>query len=204
MDSSNNNQENLTCCTPLTEESDSLKHLKPMLIIGLFVYFGIIFLDLFYLGDFQLFEYSFLCIMLYFFIVNRCFMIFPMITILLIYNVVGIALPNLGVIVQNKFEKSSKADSIIKFIIYFFMIIFNCFLFYIGFNAYKEIFYLLKNRIQNNPNLIPSYMAGNGQYNNNNNYNGNSGYNYNANNNNNNQSKGFKAFSGKGYVVGSS
>ena len=75
MDSSNNNQENLTCCTPLTEESDSLKHLKPMLIIGLFVYFGIIFLDLFYLGDFQLFEYSFLCIMLYFFIVNRCFMI---------------------------------------------------------------------------------------------------------------------------------
>ena len=82
------------------------------------------------------------------------------------------------------------------------MIIFTCFLFYIGFNAYKEIFYLFRNRIQGNPNLIPSYMAGNGQYNNN--YNGNSGYNYNANNNNNNQSKGFKAFSGKGYVVGSS
>ena len=216
MNEQNDNQENFACCCqPMTEESEEFKKIKPMLITGLFIYIGLLFLDIFYLRDNNLFDYLFLIICIYCLIFNKCFMIFPIYTLFSMYLVLGTSLPGLGIIVQTKFKKPKTTEAIIIFFIYFFIIFFSCFIFYISFNAYKEIRYLFEMKIANNPNLIPSYMATNTTQSNNNYYGSNNNYNSNYNNNNynngnynnnnnNNQNKGFKAFSGKGYTVGGS
>ena len=211
MNERNNNEENFACCCkPITEESEELKKIKPILIGGLFIYLGLLFLDIFYIKNGLLFNYLFLILCIYFLTFNRCFMIFPIYTLFSIYLVLGNSLPIFGLIIQNKFDYPSKTDAIIIFLIEAFIMVFSCFIFYMGFNAYKEIRYLFEMRVANNPSLIPSYMATNANQSNNNyyasnnnNYNNNNNNNYNSNNNN-KQNKGFKAFSGKGYAVGGS
>ena len=195
------------CCQAMTEESEELKKLKPMLTGGIIIYAVLIFVDLFYLKDYILFDYLFLLLFLCFLTYNRCYLIFQIYTLFSLFLVFGTAVPGFGKIIQNKFGKQSLVDAIIKFCIYIFIIIFSCFIFYIGFNAYKEIRSLFEARIQNNPQLIPSYMAANSYQstvNRGNNYNSNNRNSDNNNNSNNNKNKGFKAFSGKGYTVGGS
>ena len=204
MDEPNDGQESC-CCMPMTEESQELKRLKPMLIGGIVIYVILIFVDSFYTKDYQLFDYLFLIIFLCLLTFNRCHFIFQIYTLYSLFIVFGTAVHGCGLIIQNKFKKPSLVDGIIKFFIYLFMIVFSFFIFYIGFSAYKEIRSLYEARMQNNPQLIPGYMApGSNQSTNNGGNNYYNSNNDNNNSNNNSKSKGFKAFSGKGYTVGGS
>ena len=211
-----NNQEDIgCCCQPLTDESEELKKMKPILIGGIIIYAVLLFVDIIYLNDNNLLTYFILIIFLSFFTFNRCFLLFQWFTIISIFLIFETSIPGMGIIIQTRFNSPALLEAIILFIIYLFIIVATCFIFYIGFNAYKEMRYLFEQRISGNPHLIPSYMASNyqGESGNNyvvsNNYGSNSNYNSNSNNNyNNNQNKdskkGFKAFSGKGYTVGGS
>ena len=204
-----NNQEDIgCCCPPMTDESDELKKAKPFLIGGIIIYSVLLILDIIYLDNYNLITYLLLIITLSFFTFNRCFMVFQLFTIISIFLIFGTSIPGMGIIIQIGFKNPDLTVNIIFFIIYLFIIVATCFIFYIGFNAYKEMRYLFEQRVSGNPHLIPSYMASNNQGESGNNYDDGNNYNNNSNNNYNNQNqnshKGFKAFSGKGYTVGGS
>ena len=186
----NNNQDQVSCCQPMVEENDVIKKIKPILKLGIIIYIILTFVDLFYLYTENFFSYIFLSLALFLLSHNKCFFIFQLYTIFSILLVFGTIIPHVGIIIQTNFVNG--ANSIIRFCIFIFIIIFSVFIFYFSFVAYKEIKYLLSQRV-GGPQLIPSYMAPNV-----NNYSSNN----NSNNNNQNKSGGFKAFSGKGYVVG--
>ncbi len=188
----NDNQGQVSCCQPMVEENDVIKKIKPLLNIGIMIYIVLTFVDLFYLVTGNFLSYLFLTLALFFLSHNKCFFIFQLYTIFSILLVFGTIIPNVGIIIQINFQNGS--DDVIRFCIFIFIIIFSVFIFYFSFVAYKEIKYLFSQRA-GGPQLVPSYMAPNV-----NNYNS---HNNNSNNNNNqNKSGGFKAFSGKGYVVG--
>ena len=205
-----NEQGGCCCCPPMTEESDILKKLKPILTVGIVVYCALFVLDLSLLYDGNFFFYLFFIFAVCFLIYNRCFIIFQFYTLGCIFLIFGTALPRAGIIIQNNDLKNSL--DIIRFSIYIFIIIFSIIFYYFSFEAYKEIRYLYLNRSASNPQLNPYMITGpslsNNNYNNNNYNNSNNDYrrnnNDNNNSNNNSQTKGFKAFSGKGYKVGGS
>ena len=204
-----NDQEIGCCCQPITDESEELKKLKPILIGGIIIYSVLLIVDISYLGNKNLLTYFFLIFILSFFTFNRCFIFFQWFTIISIFLIFDTSIPGMGIVIQTGFQSPNITEAIIIFIIYLFIIVATCFIFYIGFNAYKEMRYLYEQRISGNPHLIPSYMATNYQGESGNNYGGSiNNYTSNTNNNYNNQNqssnKGFKAFSGKGYTVGGS
>ena len=205
MNQQNNNNQQAFCCPPMTEESELLKKLKPFLITGIIFYSVLIFLDLFYLNNYNLFLYMVLTLCLTFLAFNRCFLIFQFYTLATIFLIFGTALPCLGIIIQCKFEKDDTTEDIIKFLIYLIIMVFSCILYYFCFEGYKEMRYLFQNMMANNPMAIPGYMSGlivNTNQQNNNYYGNNDGNNYNNYNNNNNNNQGYQAFSGTGYRVG--
>ena len=204
-----NNQEIGCCCQPLTDESDELKKMKPILFGGIIIYTVLLFVDIAYLGDNNLMTYLFLVLILCFFTFNRCFLLFQWFTIISLFLIFGTSIPGMGIIIQTGFQSPDTIEAIIIFIIYLFIIVATCFIFFIGFNSYKEMRYLYEQKISGNPHLIPSYMASNYQGESGNNYGGGNNYtsnsiNKNYNNQNQSSKKGFKAFSGKGYTVGGS
>ena len=199
----NNNQQFL-CCPPMTEETALLKKIKPLLLSGVCFYFILLFLDILYLEDYNLFLYTYLIICLGLLAFNRCFLVFHFYSIATIFLLFGTALPSAGIIIQCKFKKDKTSDDVIKFLIYLSTIVFTCILYYFCFKGYREMKYLFENMISSNPQAIPSYMGGlmintNQQ---NYNYGNNDGNNYNNYNNNNNNTRGYQAFSGRGYRVG--
>ena len=200
-----NNQQQIGCCQPLTDESDELKKTKPILIGGIVIYSVLLILDIVYLGNTNLFTYLFLIIMLSFFTFNRCFLLFQWFTILGIFLIFETSIPGIGIIIQTGFISPDLTEGIIFFIIYLFILVATCFIFYVGFNAYKEMRYLYEQRARGNQYVIPGFMASN-QAERGNNYsdNNNNSRNQYNNNQNKNSNKGFKAFSGKGYTVGGS
>ena len=200
-----NNQQQIGCCQPLTDESDELKKTKPILSGGIVIYSVLLILDIVYLGNTNLFTYLFLIIMLSFFTFNRCFLLFQWFTILGIFLIFETSIPGIGIIIQTGFISPDLTEGIIFFIIYLFILVATCFIFYVGFNAYKEMRYLYEQRARGNQYVIPGFMASN-QAERGNNYsdNNNNSRNQYNNNQNKNSNKGFKAFSGKGYTVGGS
>ena len=198
-----NNQQQIGCCQPLTDESDELKKTKPILIGGIVIYSVLLILDIVYLGNTNLFTYLFLIIMLSFFTFNRCFLLFQWFTILGIFLIFETSIPGIGIIIQTGFNSPDLTEGIIFFIIYLFILVATCFIFYVGFNAYKEMRYLYEQRARGNQYVIPGFMASN-QAESGNNYSNNNNNSRNQYNNNQNSNKGFKAFSGKGYTVGGS
>ena len=187
----NNNQNQISCCQEIVEDNDVIKKIKPILNLGIVIYIIILFVDLFYLDTRNFGSYIFLTLALYLLSFNKCFYIFQFYTIISILLVFDTIIPKIGIIIQIKFRNGT--DSIIKFGIYMFILIFSVFIFYFSFVGYKEMRYLFNQRGGTSP-LIPSYMPSNT-----NNYNSN---NNSINNNNKSNSGGFKAFSGKGYRVG--
>ena len=207
-----NEQGGCCCCPPMTEESEVLKKLKPILTAGIIVYCLLLALDIFLLKDGNFFFYIFFIFAVSFLLFNRCFIIFQFYTLGFIFLIFGTAIPGAGIIVQKGDLKLNKTKEIIKFCIYISIIIFSIIFYYFSFEAYKEMRYLFMMRSSSNPQSIPSYMVSGPSISNNNNYNSNYAYrtnnndnNNDSNNNNNNKNtKGFKAFSGKGYRVGGS
>ena len=210
MNQRNNNNQQILCCPPMTAESELLKKLKPILLSGVFFYFVFLFLDLFFLDNYNLFLYIVLILCLIFLTVNRCFLVFQFYTLATIFLIFGTALPSLGIIIQCEFKKESKTKDTVKFLIYIILMVFSCILYYFCFEGYKEMRYLFQSMIIGNPQAIPSYMSGlmintnqqnNNYYDNNddNNYDNNNNY---RNNNNSNNNQGYQAFSGTGYRVG--
>ena len=214
-----NNQEGTgCCCQPLTDENDELKKIKPILVGGIIIYIVLLFLDIIYLYDNNLFTYLMLILSLSFFTFNRCYILFQWFTIIAIFLIFETAIPGMGIRIQTGFNNPSLLEAVINFVIYFFILASTCFIFFFGFVAYKEMKYLFEATVAGNPSLIPSYMAVNYQGGNGNNYGNNynyySGGNNRRNNNNDDDSednnkrkkskpnKGFTAFSGKGYTVG--
>ena len=198
------------CCPPMTEESDVLKKLKPILTIGLVVYCILLVLDLCLLNNGNFLFFLFFIFAVSFLIYNRCFIIFQFYTLACIFLIFGTALPEAGIIIQKEKLNIKESKEIVKFCIYVFIIIFSIIFYYFTFEAYKEMKYLFETRAASNPQLIPSYMVSGQSPSNNSNSNSNYVYRRNDNNddnnnnNNNKQNKGFKAFSGKGYKVGGS
>ena len=200
-----NNQETGFCCCPIMmEETQEIKRFKPILIAGILIYIIVMFLDLFYLNNVNLFSYgliiTFLCLMTF----NRCYIAFTYYAIFSIILLFQMIIPGFGIPLQSKFPTSKSIGS---FIIYLFMFIFYFIYFYFGFQAYKEMKYVFTNNMSNRPQLGNQFSADFVQSNNNN-YNNygyqNNGNNYNSSSNNSSSSGGFKAFSGKGYQVGGS
>ena len=196
MNSQNNaNEEGCCCCGPMMQETEEFKRLKPYLISGIFFYAVLLCLDIFYLGDSNLFYYIILLTCLCFFTFNRCFILLDLYTFLSILLIFIVAIPKIGIIAQKKFRyKGDMSGSFLIFFIYIFVIIFSCFIFYNMFLAYKDLKYNFMSGMGSTPGITPSYMATQNMT---------SSENYSSNNNNNSgQKKGFKAFSGKGYRVG--
>ena len=192
------------CCPPMTQDSEELKKIKPIQTIGVFIYIGMLILDICYLKNYDLVTYIILILTLSFFTFNRCFVLFQFFTLICIFLIFQTGIPGMGIQIQTLFQEPNIMEAIILFFIYLFIVVASCIIFFFGFNAYKEMNSLYEQRISANPQLIPSYMA-NYQGDSGNNYNNYGGNNYNNNQNNNQSSssnKGFKAFSGKGYVVG--
>ena len=196
MDGNNDDQDSGCCCQPLINESDNIKKMKPILIVGIIFYVIVGCLDTFYLKNYFIFSYIaivvFLCLMVF----NSCFIFFQLYmvfsVILLFQNIIS----TFGVPLQTGFQSQ---NAIGAFIIHIITFIFYFVYFYFCFKTYKEMKYIFLNNIGNSPqlssNLVQSNQSSN-YYNNNNNF---------SNNNNTpSSSKGFKAFSGKGYAVGGS
>ena len=188
-----NNDETGCCCGVMVEESDTLKKMKPILIGGV-VIFGILTIVDFCTDQLLFFYYLILGIILLIMTINRCYLVFFYFTFILIVYLFPSLLSQVGIYIQNKFEKD-----IFKFVIYLISFVLTIVIFYFFFQAYKEMKYLFMNKIQNSPALVG---YGNGIFGG-----GNNTQNYNNSNNSNtndNKSSGFKAFSGKGYRVGGS
>ena len=190
----NNQQDSGCCCQSLIRESDNIKKMKPILIAGIIFYIILAFLDTFYLKNLSFFSYIaivvFLCLMVF----NGCYFFFSMYfifsTLLLVTNII----PTFGVPLQTGFKSN---NAIGAFIIHFIAFVFYFVYFYFGFKTYKEMKYIFQTIVGNSPQLS-SHLVGEDRasYNN---YNGN-----NTNQSTPSTSKGFKAFSGKGYTVGGS
>ena len=190
----NNQPDSGCCCQSLIRESDNIKKMKPILIAGIIFYIILAFLDTFYLKNLSFFSYIaivvFLCLMVF----NGCFFFFSIYfifsTLLLVTNII----PTFGVPLQTGFKSN---NAIGAFIIHFIAFVFYFVYFYFGFKTYKEMKYIFQTIVGNSPQLS-SHLVGEDRasYNN---YNGN-----NTNQSTPSTSKGFKAFSGKGYAVGGS
>ena len=190
----NNQPDSGCCCQSLIRESDNIKKMKPILIAGIIFYIILAFLDTFYLKNLSFFSYIaivvFLCLMVF----NGCYFFFSMYfifsTLLLLTNII----PTFGVPLQTGFKSN---NAIGAFIIHFIAFVFYFVYFYFGFKTYKEMKYIFQTIVGNSPQLS-SHLVGEDRaaYNN---YNGN-----NTNQSTPSTSKGFKAFSGKGYTVGGS
>ena len=184
------------CCGPFVEENDALKKMKPVLVGGLVIYIILLILDLFFNGSRLAIDYLLIIVCLSLMIFNRCYLGFYYYTFLSIIIVFSNCLPICGIVIQNIFDLDR---AVVIFAINLFIIIFSIAFFYFGFQAYKEMKYLFMNRTGMSPQLA-GFTSGYPQ--------SDSNYGSNSSNSNNNssqnKSKGFKAFSGKGYTVGGS
>ena len=194
----NNQPDSGCCCQSLIRESDNIKKMKPILIAGIIFYIILAFLDTFYLKNLSFFSYIaivvFLCLMVF----NGCYFFFSMYfifsTLLLVTNII----PTFGVPLQTGFKSN---NAIGAFIIHFIAFVFYFVYFYFGFKTYKEMKYIFQNNYNNSPQLSQDLVGQDRGYNN---YSNSNNYNSNNNNQSPSSSKGFKAFSGKGYTVGGS
>ena len=196
----NNEQNSVCCCQPLIRENDNIKKMKPILIVGIVIYVIVGCLDTFYLKNIFFLSYIaivvFLCLMVF----NGCFILFQVYTVFSIILLFQNIISTFGVPLQTKFKSP---NAIGAFIIHIITFIFYFVYFYFCFKTYKEMKYVFLNNMANGPQLSSNLVQGNES----------SNYYYNNNNNNNisnnnntpsSSSKGFKAFSGKGYAVGGS
>ena len=194
----NNQEDSGCCCQPLIPESENIKKMKPILIVGILFYVILACLDTFYLRNLSFFSYIFIVVFLSLMVFNGCFFFFSIYfifsTLLLFTNII----PTFGIPLQTGF-KSDRAIG--AFIIHFIAFIFYFVYFYFGFKTYKEMKYIFQNTIANSPQLSQDLVGQDRGYNN---YSNSNNYNSNNNNQSSSSSKGFKAFSGKGYTVGGS
>ena len=186
----------LSCCSPIIEENGNLKKLKPILIIGVIIFGVLLIVDVLIDRHFYLY-YFVLGITLLLMVVNRCYFAFWYYTLFLVVYIFSSLLSKIGIYIQRRFDNLP----IKNFCVYLFAFIFVHIMFYFAFRAYKEMKYLYLMKLNTSQQLDKGILDGTLEANNDYNTNYNSKSNNNANNNN---KSGFKAFSGKGYIVGGS